>query len=149
MHFGPQSLRTFHVTSSTAGRRRLFQLAERPELLIHVLQANRAKQHFQLHAFAIMPDHIHLLLTPSPEVSLEKAVQFVKGGFSFQLRSKLPVWASSFNETRIVDRRQFENCVRYIHGNPVAAGVAAVPEEFPYSSAHQTATVDPMPEWFA
>jgi len=33
-----------------------------------------------------MPDHFHLLITPAHEVSLEKAVQLIKGGFSFRAK---------------------------------------------------------------
>jgi putative transposase len=34
-----------------------------------------------------MPDHIHLPLTPTPEISLEKAMQYIKGSFSLRLKS--------------------------------------------------------------
>jgi putative transposase len=41
-----------------------------------------------------MPDHVHVLLTPAHDVSLEKALQFMKGGFSFRLKSRfLGAWA--------------------------------------------------------
>ena len=67
-----------------------------------------------------MPDHIHLLLTPAENVSLEKAVQYVKGGFSFRLKSKLSVWQPSFSLRRIEDGRDFEAPnLNYIHQNPV------------------------------
>ena len=149
MQFGPQHLRTFHVVTSTNERRRVFQDESRCELLLQVFNFNREKQRLALHAYVIMPDHVHLLLTPSPEVALEKAVQFIKGGFSFQLKSKLSPWATSFNDTRIADRPQFEKCVEYIHGNPVRARLVLTPGEFRYSSANESAKVDAMPEWFA
>jgi putative transposase len=145
MQFGPQYLRTFHVVTSTAERRRVFQDENRCELLLQVFNFNREKQRLALHAYVIMPDHVHLLLTPPPEVSLEKAVQFIKGGFSFRLKSKLSPWATSFHDTRIADRVQFDNCVQYIHDNPVRARLALTTGEFRYSSAHESASVDAMP----
>jgi putative transposase len=56
-----------------------------------------------------MPDHAHLLLTPAPEVSLEKAMQYTKGGFSFRLKSKLDVWERSYDSRRIIDADDLHN----------------------------------------
>ena len=60
--------------------------------MVDVLQDYRKHGRFALHAFLIMPDHLHLLLTPAPDVSLKKALQLIKGGFSFRLKSKRDVW---------------------------------------------------------
>jgi len=91
-----------------------------------------------------MPDHFHALITPAPDVSLEKAMQFIKGGFSFRLRSKQDVWMRSFNETQILSAEKFANCVQYIQENPVRRGSALKPEEFQFSSA-SCDELDPMP----
>jgi putative transposase len=103
MRRAPQEIRTFFTTSVTANRRRLFQTERNAELLVRILQDNRQKGRFQLHAYVIMPDHIHLLLTPAENVSLEKVMQYIKGGFSFQLKSPFNVWERSFKEHRIKD----------------------------------------------
>jgi putative transposase len=99
---------------------------------------------FLLHAFVIMPDHFHALITPAPDVSLEKAMQFIKGGFSFRLKSKLDVWMRSFNESQILSEEKFMNCVRYIEENPVRRGLVSAPETYPFSSASR-GPFDPMP----
>src|ERR1700757_853907 len=96
----PQKLRTYFITTVTANRRRLFQVEQNANLFIEVLQDQRTKNRLQLHAFVVMPDHAHLLLTPAPEVSLEKAMQYIKGGFSFRLKSKLDVWERSYTNHR-------------------------------------------------
>jgi putative transposase len=96
----PQELRTYFVTSATASRRRLFQVEQNALLLIEILQEQRNKNRIKLHAFVVMPDHIHLLLTPAPEISLEKVMQYIKGAFSFRLKSKLDVWERSFTNHR-------------------------------------------------
>jgi putative transposase len=83
----PQELRTYFVTSVTASRRRLFQVEQNALLLIETLQEQRNKNRIKLHAFVVMPDHIHLVLTPAPEISLEKAMQYIKGAFSFRLKT--------------------------------------------------------------
>jgi putative transposase len=56
---------TYFVTSATFGRRRLFQVAVNAELFLETLQHCRRDGHYKLHAFVVMPDHIHLLLTPA------------------------------------------------------------------------------------
>jgi putative transposase len=84
---------TFFVTSATFNRRRLFQIAANSELFLETLQQYRREGHYKLHAFVVMPDHIHLLLTPQG-ITIERAVGLVKGGFSHRLASKFPVLAA-------------------------------------------------------
>lgn len=145
MSLAPQELRTFFVTAVTANRRRLFQTNANAQLLLNLFNEDRAKNRYQLHAFVIMPDHIHLLLTPSPEVSIEKAMQFIKGGFSFRLQSKLNVWQSGYTKRRIEDAQDYANHTTYIHENPVSARFCERVEDFRYSSASGTFPLDPVP----
>jgi REP element-mobilizing transposase RayT len=86
-----QSTRTFFVTSTTAGRRALLQSDRMAQLLVDVLAENRRKGRFLLHEFVIMPNHFHLLLTPAAEIPLEKALQFIKGGFSYRAKREIVV----------------------------------------------------------
>ena len=78
-----------------------------------------------------MPEHLHALITAAPEVSLEKSMQFIEGGFSFRLKSKVDVWMRSFNEMQIMMREKFVRCVSYIEKNPVRRGLALTPEMYP------------------
>ena len=144
MRHAPQETRTYLVTAVTAQRRRLFQVTATAELLERTILDYRGQGKFLLHAFVIMPDHFHALITPAPDVSLEKAMQFIKGGFSFRLKSKLDVWMQSFNETQIMTESKFVNCVRYIEQNPVRRGLVSVAEAYPFSSA-ACDPLDPMP----
>jgi putative transposase len=132
------------VTAVTAQRRRLFQVTATAELLEQTILDYRNQGRFLLHAFVIMPDHFHALITPAPDVSLEKAMQFIKGGFSFRLKSKLDVWMRSFNESQVMDKEKFSNCVRYIEENPVRRGLVSTPQAHPFSSATR-GRLDPMP----
>jgi putative transposase len=84
------------------------------------------------------------VITPAPDVSLEKAIQFIKGGFSFRLKSKRDVWMRSFNESQVATEEKFMSCVRYIEENPVRRGLVATPEAYPSSSAAY-GPLDPMP----
>ena len=149
MPLAPQELRTYFITSATASRRRLFRVEQKAQLLIEVFNEQRRKNRLQLHAFVIMPDHIHLLLTPSPEVSLEKAVQFIKGNFSFKLKSKLDVWERSYTNHRITDSQDYVTHTAYIHHNPVRSRLVTQPDLYPYSSANPLHPADSAPTQFS
>ena len=144
MRLAPQETRTYFVTAVTAERRSLFQVTATAELLERTMLDYRTQKKFLLHAYIIIPDHFHALITPAPDVSLEKAMQFIKGGFSFRLKSKQNVWTPSFNESQVSTEEKFTSCLRYIEENPVRRGLAPTPKAYPFSSATGEA-LDPMP----
>jgi putative transposase len=76
--------RAFFVTSSIAGKRNLLQSDRSARLFIDVLYHYRAQRKYLLHAFVVMPDHFHILISVDSALSIERAVQFVKGGFAFR-----------------------------------------------------------------
>lgn len=80
---------TYFVTSRTFNSRRVFQVEHNAELLLEALHHYERESKYELLAFVVMPDHIHLLLTPTG-VALERAMMLIKGVFSHQLASKLP-----------------------------------------------------------
>jgi putative transposase len=144
MRLAPQETRTYLVTAVTAERRSLFQVTTTAELLEQTILDYHRQGRFLLHAFVIMPDHFHALITPAPDVSLEKAMQFIKGGFSFRLKSKHDVWMRSFNESQISTQEKFRGCVLYIEENPVRRGLVTESKAYPFSSAGRDG-MDTMP----
>ena len=128
---------TYFITASTAGKRSLFQTERMSRLFIEVLLQYRAGGRYRLHEFVLMPDHFHLLITPSE--SLERALQLIKGGSSFRARKELgfigEIWESSFHDHRVRDIGEYERYRAYIHRNPVKRGLTASPDPYPYSSA--------------
>jgi putative transposase len=141
----PQELRTYFVTAITANRRRLFQVEANADLLLKTLADYHDQGRYQLHGFVIMPDHLHAILTPAPEASLEKAMQYIKGGFSFRLKSKLDVWTKSFNETQITSHEKFKSIRNYIEQNPVWAGLVISAPAYAHSSVNRVEHIDPPP----
>jgi len=147
VRLAPQETRSYFVTAVTAQRRRLFQVTANAALLQQTILDYRSQGRFLLHAFVIMPDHFHALITPAPEVSLEKAMQFIKGGFSFRLKSKLNVWMRSFNESQIMTKEKFMSSVLYIEENPVRRGLVSASRAYLFSSA-ASGPLDPVPAHF-
>ena len=78
------------VTIATRDRRPVFEIARAAELLIDTLLHYRTLGHYKLHAYVVMPDHLHLLLTPQA-ITLEHAVELIKNGFAYRLDTELPI----------------------------------------------------------
>jgi putative transposase len=112
----------YFVSTQTAGRKPFFRHERWARLLMTTL-AHYAEKDFLLHAYVIMPDHLHLLITP-PE-SVERAVQLIKGGFSFrakrELEWKFDVWQQGFTDHRIRDEEDWNRYLDYIRNNPIEA----------------------------
>ena len=66
-------------------RKRLLQSERNAELLVDVLRSLVAERKFKLLDFVVMPDHVHLLIEVAGDMTIEKAMQFVKGRFSHRL----------------------------------------------------------------
>jgi putative transposase len=140
--------RTFFITTVTWKRLPIFRVEARARLFIDVLLDYRKQGKYLLHEFVVMPDHVHALITPAPEISLERAVQSIKGGFSFRLRKleKVEVWQESFTNHRIRDAEDYERHCEYIRLNPVRAGLVVDACAYAYSSANREFGVDDAPQ---
>jgi putative transposase len=128
--------RTFFATTKTSMGRRLLQSERNAGLLIDVLRTLVAEHAFALSDFVIMPDHVHLLLTVAEGVTIEKAMQLVKGRFSYRLSHEFghkgEVWQRGFSEVQVLSSSSFESHHEYIAQNPVKAGLAVAPDEYPF-----------------
>jgi putative transposase len=81
--------RTFFVSTKTSMGRALLQSERNATLLMDVLRSYVAAHKFRLHDFVVMPNHLHLLITVRSGMTIEKAMQLVKGRFSFRLKREL------------------------------------------------------------
>jgi putative transposase len=138
---------TYFVTSQTWQRRSLFQAEPWARLFFKTLLSYRGKAYL-LHEFVLMPDHFHLLITP--EIALERAVQFIKGGFSYRAKRELglnlEIWQRGFADHRIRDAEDYNKHLHYIHLNPIKKHLCETPRAFPYSSAYPGWKLDPIPQ---
>ncbi|MCU1261200.1 MAG: hypothetical protein JWO80_4085, partial [Bryobacterales bacterium] len=91
---------------------------------------------YLLHAWVVMPNHVHLLLTPQEEVS--RLLRKLKGATARQANKLLAQSGQSFWQDESYDRlvdgpEEFRRLANYIVQNPVRAGLAASAEEYPWS----------------
>ena len=79
-------------------------------------------------------------MTVPGDTSVEKAMQLIKGGFSFRAGKELgfkgEIWQRGFSDVRIIDERSLQEHREYIENNPVKAGLVNSPEEYPFGSAY-------------
>jgi REP element-mobilizing transposase RayT len=94
--------------------------------------------HYQLHNFVVMPNHVHILITPC--VSLSQVMQSLKRFTAREGNRILGLTGQAFWQDESYDRlvrndREFAQIARYIEMNPVNAGLATGPDQFLWSSA--------------
>ena len=130
---------TYFVDFST---RREFILPEDARSLIfeHCLFENGRKVH--LHAFVVMPDHVHMLFTPlfdeqGEPFALAKIMNSIKGASSHSVNKLLGckggLWEAESFDRIIRSDADFEYRMLYIVQNPIAAGLAKGPDDYPWA----------------
>jgi REP-associated tyrosine transposase len=143
---------SYFVTTKCWQGRTVLQVQENAEILIEALFHYRDSKAYALHEFVVMPDHLHLMLTPGATTSLEKAIQLIKGGSSYQIRKarnkKIEIWQVGFHDWTLRDATDWQTKREYIHTNPVRAKLVQRPEDWPYSSANGKFSLDTIPDKF-
>jgi|SRR5277367_303836 len=141
---------TYFVTTKAWQSVSVFQVEEVAEIVIAKLMEYRDKQSYLLHDFVLMPNHLHWILTPADSVSLEKCVQLVKGGSSFDIHkvrgNKIEIWQSGFHESGVRNCLDYEKASDYIRFNPVTAKLVLRPENWALGSASGRFQIDPIPQ---
>lgn len=141
---------TYFITSRTWENRRVFITVPICQIFIRTLLKYRDENKFMLHAFVLMPDHFHALITLCDETSLERAVQLIKGGSAHaigtELKFSFPVWQRGYSDHRIRDAADYAKHVGYINLNPVKQKLRPAPHEYPWSSASGKFRLDSCPQ---
>ena len=138
----------YFITASTFQKRNILQSDRMAGLFVDVLLHYRGQAKYLLHEFVVMPDHFHLLITPRE--SLERAMQLIKGGFSFRAKKELgfmhEIWQPSFYDRRVRDAEEYFAFRKYIRENAPKRGLAVKPEDYGYSSARTGLELDGAPQ---
>ena len=96
--------------------------------------------HFQLHSFAVMPNHVHMLITPKvPIPVITKSLKNITAKRANEVLSrKGKFWQDETFDREVRNPIEFENIHRYIENNPVRAGLVQKPASYQWSSAFTT-----------
>jgi putative DNA methylase len=94
---------------------------------------------YRLHAWSIMPNHVHVVVSPLNDWTLSSIAHSWKGFTASKanalLHRKGAFWAPEYYDRVIRDRVHFDNAIAYVIMNPVKAGLCARPEDWRFSSA--------------
>jgi putative transposase len=92
----------YFVTTTTAGRRPVFRSPDLAQIVVETLSYYRDRGDYTLHAFVVMPDHLHLLLTPHGK-SISDVMRNIKSWIAKEVRERRghigPMWQASFHDT--------------------------------------------------
>jgi putative transposase len=110
------------------------------QLVVNSLVKGEQLGHYQLHAWVVMANHVHVLLTPQCHPS--RLIASLKGATAREANKLLgltgqPFWQSECYDRWVRNQEEFHRIGRYIENNPVTAGLVATPEAFPWSSANK------------
>jgi putative transposase len=137
------------VTFSAHHRRKLFVVELYVRMFLTTLYRHRRDGRYELHAFVVMPEHVHLLLTPAQDTTIERAIQLIKGAYSHELGGIIgrfsEIWQRGFTDHRTRNEMDFVHHRNYIHRNPVKRGIVNEPAEYRYCSAFPGFKLDPWP----
>ena len=106
--------------------------------VVEAIRTGESRKFYEWHAWVVMPNHVYMLILP--EVSLPKITHWIKGRTAREAnlllgRTGEPFWQHESYDHWVRHEREFLRIVAYIEANPVSAGLASTPEEWPWSSA--------------
>jgi len=112
-----------------------------PEVASLVVEAirdgERRFRRYELHAFVVMPNHVHMLVTANVAAArwLDALKGFTGHAANRVLQRRGPFWLDESYDRLVRSREEFSRIQRYIEMNPVSASLVRSPELFPWSSA--------------
>jgi len=129
---------TFHVVHRGNNKAPTFFVPHDYALYLMLLEKACERYETQVHAYALMTNHVHLLLTSSLADGISRTMQYVAGRYGAALNFRLgrsgTLWEGRFRASLVDTDRYLLACYRYIELNPVRAGIVKRPQDYPWSS---------------
>ncbi|SRR5690606_26595865 len=129
---------TFHVVQRGNNQARTFFEEQDYALYLALLEYACRRYQTQVHAYVLMTNHVHLLVTSSLPEGVSRTMQYVAGRYVAKLNRRLgrtgTLWGGRFRSSPIDTDRYLLACYRYIELNPVRAGMVRRPDDYAWSS---------------
>jgi putative transposase len=136
-----------HVIQRGNNRQSLFHDAGERSFLLALLRRDSVRYGVTVHAYVLMTNHVHLVATPDERSSVPRFMQSVGRDYVrwFNERHERTgtLWEGRYRATAVEDERYLLACMRYIELNPVRAGLARTPSDYPWSSFRANAWGEP------
>lgn len=134
-----QSNQPYFVTTITRKRQPIFRDHHAAGLFLAELGRLRSDLGFALLGYAVMPDHVHLVVVPADSANLREIMRVVKGRFARLWNHRCgqsgSLWQLRYYESAVRTEQQLVQWLKYIDDNPVHAGLTPSPQEYPYCSS--------------
>jgi len=133
----------YFIVGVTQARQRLFADVANIELLRTIMRNVKELHPFKMHAYALMPDHFHLLIFVPATSTISKIMQSIQWNFTMEYKklhritTPTKLWQRGFWDHVIRDGRDYENHFHYIHYNPVKHGYVTRTGDYPHTSFHE------------
>ena len=132
-----------HVIQRGNNRQACFFGDDDYRIYLDKLKEYSQKYQVAIHAYVLMTNHVHLLMTPSTEKGVSQLMQslgryYVRYVNQTYKRSGT-LWEGRYKSTLVSDEQYFLTVSKYIELNPVRANMVAHPAEYPWSSYHHNA----------
>ena len=128
----------YHVTQRGTNRERVFFTASDRSAYLALLQENLADTETRVLSWCLMTNHVHLVLVPTREDSLEVLLRRVHGRYAQMVNTKQRrsghLWQSRYFSCAL-STSHLRRALAYVERNPVRAGLVAQAEQYKWSSA--------------
>ena len=129
---------TLHVVQRARERRAGFSCTGDRVAYLEALRECATRAECTIHAYALMGNHVHLLLTAARAAGPARLMPAIAARYARHLAQAYghedPVWDEAYDASPVHARRYLLACMRYIEENPVRAGLAPHPGAYPWSS---------------
>jgi len=125
---------TYHLVLSTFSRRQIFTSESNCNYMAYMIFETATLHKYNLLAFCIMPDHVHLLTQPG-NVTIDHFVDLLRFRYEYVLVKKghkQPIWQPDYRKHALKDEEVVDT-VLFIYKNPVRNGLVENPLDYPYS----------------
>ena len=143
---------SLHVRQRGNNRCAIFGEDSDYESFLVMLQSATKRYRVEVHGYALMTTHTHLLLTPSNQHGTAKAMQQLGVRYVMYFNRKYErvgtLWTGRYGAKAINDERYWLTCLRYIEQNPVRARLVVQPDQYRWSSYRAHALGDSA-DWLA
>jgi putative transposase len=116
------------------------------QTFVEFLNGAMTRYDLALHAWVLMTNHIHLLVTPGEQHCIPRAMQWLGAHYAQYFnkcyRRRGSLWEGRYKVSLVDTDRYLLLCYRYIEMNPVRAGMVATPGAYPWSSYRQNAGIE-------
>jgi putative transposase len=154
-----QAHRALHIVQRGLSRAACFAATDDRLAYLEIVRESAPAAGCAVHAWVLMGNHVHLLLTPARERGAARLMSAIDAGYARYLAAAYghsrALWEQPYDATPVHFRRQFLACMRYIEENPVRAGLARTAADYRWSSYHanalgeDNAILSPHPHYFS